>query len=214
MKTAAYFLRPFALIAVVLVSVSSAQSSSTSSQNMAGPFGFHCGMSRQAITGLVGPLKDEGVNEYSTSAAPKPFPNIGYNLLTVSPTQGLVKVSAVTNDIYTDSDGADLIRQFHTIEADLIQQYGKPTRQEDLLKPGSIWAGQDEWTISYMKKERTLASAWVFPNSTACVASIELTVEVAAPYAGVVQISFGLQGYSPPATSQTQKKNTALESSQ
>ena len=98
------------------------------------------------------------MDQYSTATAPTPFPNVGYYLLTISPTQGLLKIAAETNDIDTDTNGEDLNNQFHTIEAELTKQYGKPTRQEDFLKPRSIWGGEDEWTLSYMKKERTLSS--------------------------------------------------------
>ncbi|MGO8720605.1 MAG: hypothetical protein ACLQMO_15540 [Acidobacteriaceae bacterium] len=199
MKTTAYFLRALLPIAVgiILGGVSPAQSSSTLNQNTTGPFGFTCGMSQQAITGMVGPLKDEGVNEYSTSAAPKPYPNVGYYLLTISPTQGLVMVKAETNDIETDTDGVDIIRQFHAIETELTKQYGQPTRRDDFLKPGSIWAGQDEWTTSYMKKERTLSSHWAFSNPEGCVTAIDLSAEVADPNIGAILISFEFKGYNP-----------------
>jgi hypothetical protein len=216
MKTTAYFLRILGPIAVgvILGGACRAQSSLTSTPNTTGPFGFTCGMSTQAITRVVGSLKNDGVNEYSTSAAPKPYPNVGYYSLTIFPTRGLVKVKAETNDIDTDAEGADVIKAFHAIESDLIQQYGKPTRQEDFLKPGSVWAGQDEWTVSYMKKERTLSSDWVFPNPKGCVTAIDLTAEVAAVNIGEIAISFEFQGYRPsqelrswmsPATSRSSK---------
>lgn len=203
MKTTAYFLRVLVLIAVVVIlgGICRAQSSLTLNRNITGPFGFTCGMSTQAITSLVGPLKNDGVNEYSTSTAPKPYPNVGYYSLTISPTQGLLRVKAETNDIETDSDGADVIKKFNAVESDLAKQYGKPTRQEDFLKPGSIWAGQDEWTISYMKKERTLSSHWEFPNPNGCVTAIDLTAEVADPNIGAILISFEFKGYNPSQSS-------------
>jgi hypothetical protein len=215
MKTTAYFLRTLSVIVVgiFLGSVSPAQSTSTATQNTAGPFGFRCGASKQAITGQVGPLKDEGANEYSTATAPTPFPNVGYYRLSISPTQGLLEVSAETNDIDTDTNGAELINQFHTIEADLTKQYGKPTRQEDSLTPGSIWAGEDEWTLSYMKKERTLSSHWVFSTPNQCVTSIDLTAEVASQTTGAILIGFEFKGYVPPPENPSKKKNTTRETS-
>ncbi|MGC2252810.1 MAG: hypothetical protein WA626_19210, partial [Acidobacteriaceae bacterium] len=199
-------------IAVVLVGVSPAQTTSPAA-NSTGPFGFTCGASRQAISTMVGPLKEEGINQYSTATAPTPFPNVGYYLLTISPTQGLLKIAAETNDIDTDATGADLINQFHTIEAELIKQYGKPTRQEDSLKPGSIWAGEDEWMLSYMKKERTLASHWVFTPANHCVTSIDLTAEVANQTTGDILIGFDFNGYVPAPESPGKKKNAAMEMS-
>jgi hypothetical protein len=211
MKTAIYALRIIFLltIAIVLGGVSSAQSSPTQSRIAAGPFGFTCGMSQQAITGLVGPLKNEGVNLYTTSTAPNPYPNVGGYSLTISPTQGLLRVQAETNDIETDGDGADLIAQFHAIETELTKQYGKPTRQDDSLKPGSIWAGLDEWTISYLKKERTLSSHWIFPNPAGCVTAIELTAIVINANNGAIAMDFQLKGYSAAQPSQTGKKTIA-----
>jgi hypothetical protein len=200
MKTTGNLLRILALLAVGVIagSLCRAQSSSPRKQKPAGPFGFTCGMTTQAITGLVGPLKQEGVDEYSTTTAPKPYPNVGYYSLTISPAQGLLRVSAETNDIQTDSDGADIIKEFHAIESDLTQQYGKPTRQEDFLKPGSVWAGQDEWTLSYMKKQRTLASHWTFPAPKGCVTAIDLIAEVADTNIGEVMMRFDFQGDTSP----------------
>jgi hypothetical protein len=211
MKTASYALRIIFLLTIAIVQsgVSRAQSVSTPNPNMPGPFGFTCGMSQQAITGLVGPLKNEGVNLYTTSTAPNPYPNVGGYSLTIFPTQGLLRVQAETNDIETDSGGADLVAQFHKIETELTKQYGKPTRQDDSLKPGSIWAGQDEWTTSYLKKERTLSSHWIFPNPAGCVTAIELTAIVINPNDGAIAMDFELKGYSAVQPSPVGKKTIA-----
>jgi hypothetical protein len=215
MKKTGYFLHTLCglAIAMALVGVSAAQTASPAAQSPTGPFGFHCGANKQAISSLVGPLKEEGVNQYSTATAPTPFPNVSYYLLTISPTQGLLKVSAETDDIDTDTTGAELINRFHTIEADLTKQYGKPTRQEDALKPGSIWAGEDEWTLSYMKKERTLASHWAFAAPNHCVTSIDLTAEVANQTTGAILINFEFTGYVAPAENPGKKKNAAMDTS-
>jgi hypothetical protein len=215
MKTAGYFLRVLfvATIAMFFGGLLSAQATSPAPQSGAGPFGFTCGSNKQAITGLVGQLKEESLNQYSTATAPNPFPNVGYYLLTISPTQGLLKVTAETNDIETDTTGVDLINHFHTIEAELTKQYGKPTRQEDFLKPGSIWAGEDEWTLSYMKKQRTLASHWEFTPANHCVTSIDLTAEVANQTTGAVLIDFDFTGYVAPPESQGRKKHAAMDTS-
>jgi hypothetical protein len=215
MKAASYFLRTLCWVAigVVLVGISLAQTASPAAQNTTGPFGFRCGASKQAISSLVGPLKQEGMDRYSTATAPTPFPNIGYYLLTISPTQGLLKVSGETNDIETDTTGVDLINQFHMIEAELTRQYGKPTRQEDFLKPGSIWAGEDEWTLSYLKKQRTLASHWVFMPANHCVTSIDLTAEVANQTTGAILIGFDFNGYVPSPENSSKKKDAAMDMS-
>jgi hypothetical protein len=215
MKACGYLSRTLGGVAIAMVfgGIVSAQSASAAAQNSTGPFGFTCGASQQAISSLVGPLKEEGVDQYSTATAPTPFPNVGYYLLTISPTRGLLKVSGETNDIDTDTTGVDLINQFHTIEAELTRQYGKPTRQEDFLKPGSIWAGEDEWTLSYLKKERTLASHWVFTPPNHCVTSIDLTVEVASQTTGAILVGFDLNGYIPPPENSGKKKNASLDTS-
>ena len=215
MKNTGYCLRTLCgvAIAMVLAGVLSAQTASPAAQNATGPFGFACGTSKQAISSLVGLLKEECGNQYSTATAPTPFPNVGYYLLTISPTQGLLKVAAETNDIDTETNGVDLINQFHTIEAELKKQYGKPTRQEDFLKPGSIWAGEDEWTLSYMKKERTLSSQWVFSTPNQCVTSIDLTAEIANQTTGAILMGFEFRGYIPPPDNPVKKKSASLETS-
>jgi hypothetical protein len=215
MKTTAYFFRTLVLVAgaIFLGGISFAQSTSTPTPNTSGPFGFNCGATKQAISSQVGSLKEEGADQYSTSTAPTPFPNVSYYLLTISPTQGLLKVSAETNDIDTDTTGVDIINQFHSIEGSLTKQYGKPTRQDDFLKPGSIWAGEDEWTFSYMKKERTLSSHWVFSTPNQCVSSIDLTAEVANQTTGAVLIVFEFKGYVPSLGNPGKRKNASLETS-
>jgi hypothetical protein len=215
MKTAVYLLRTLPVVSVVmfLVAVSPAQSTSTITQSSAGPFGFTCGSNKQTITSLVGQLNPEGTDDYSTATAPAPYPNVGYYRLTISPTQGLLKIAAESNDVDTDTSGTELIRQFHAIEAELTKQYGKPTQQEDSLKPGSIWAGDNEWTLSYMKNQRTLASHWSFSTPNQCVTSIDLTAEVASQTAGAVLIVFDLKGYVPSPEKPGKKKNGSLENS-
>jgi hypothetical protein len=215
MKHPGHFCRTLCGVAIALVcgGLMSAQTTPAVAQSNAGPFGFTCGANKQAISAIVGPLKDEGVNQYSSATAPTPFPNVGYYLLTISPTQGLLKVAAETNDIDTDTTGVDIINQFHTIEAKLAKQYGKPSRQEDSLAPGSIWAGEDEWTLSYMKKQRTLASHWVFTPPNHCVTSIDLTAEVASQTTGAILIGIDFTGYVAPPESQGRKKNASMDTS-
>ncbi|MGC1869955.1 MAG: hypothetical protein WA700_03260 [Acidobacteriaceae bacterium] len=215
MKATGYFLRTLCGVAIAtfLIGVSRAQTASPAAQNTAGPFGFRCGATKQAISSLVGSLKQEGMDQYSTATAPSPFPNVGYYLLTVSPTQGLLRVSGETNDIETDTNGADLINQFNTIEAELTKQYGKPTRREDFLKPGSAWVGEDEWTLSYLKNERTLASHWVFTPANHCITSIDLTAEVADQTTGAILIGFDFNGYVPSPENLGKKKHAAMDMS-
>jgi hypothetical protein len=215
MKASGYFSRTLGGVAIAMLfgGILSAQTASPAAQNTTGPFGFTCGANKQAISHLVGPLKEEGEGQYSTATAPTPFPNVGYYLLTISPTQGLLKVSGETNDIETDTNGADLINQFHTIETELTNRYGKPTSQKDSLKPGSVWAGEDEWTLSYLKKERTLVSHWVFTPPNHCVTSIDLTAEVANQTTGAILIGFDFNGYVPPPENSGKKKNASLNTS-
>jgi hypothetical protein len=215
MKSAGYLFRSLCMVAIAMVpaGVLAAQTASPAAQNTIAPFGFSCGASKQAITTLVGPLKEEGVNQYSTATAPSPLPNVSYYLLTISPTQGLLKVAAETNDIDTDTTGAAIIHQFHTIETDLTKQYGKPTTQQDSLTPGSIWAGEDEWTYSYMKKQRTLASHWVFAAPNHCVTAIDLTVEVANQTTGAILMGFNFTGYVAPPENPGKKKIAAMDKS-
>ena len=213
MKPVCSFLRGVCVVAIAMFfgGLLSAQTTTPLAQGNGGPFGFTCGTSKQALSHLVGPLKEEGVDQYSTATAPNPFPNVGYYLLTISPTQGLLRVAGETNDIETDTTGVDLINHFHTIEAELTKRYGKPTRQEDSLKPGSIWVGEDEWTLSYMKKERTLASHWVFTPPNHCVTSIDLTAEVADQTTGAVLIGFQFTGYVAPPVNLGKKKNASMD---
>jgi len=61
------------------------------------PFGFHKGMTKDQITSVVGTqnIKEQKGDLLVATSAPKPNPIFEQYLLTVSPTQGLLKVMAI-----------------------------------------------------------------------------------------------------------------------
>jgi len=94
-----------------------------------GPFGFQMGMTREQIIKLVG--KSAVDQEYSKNdvlavrRAPVSDPAFEEYELVISPTEGLLQVSALGKTIKTDSFGTELRVAYMRIVTDLTSKYGK-----------------------------------------------------------------------------------------
>jgi hypothetical protein len=98
-----------------------------------GPFGFEKGMSRQQIIQLVGessidptPLPDKDLLLVTT--APKPNDDIVRYLLTISPSQGLLRIVAQSKLVHDPS----MVRStFQDFVVGVSQKYGPPSDKYD-----------------------------------------------------------------------------------
>src|ERR1035437_1964643 len=83
------------------------------------------------------------------------------------PDEGLLKISALGNDIRTNGFGEEVRESFKTILDAVSETYGKPEDVFDYVKHGSIWKEPEDWMMGLLKKERTLDAYWTkgpFPN--------------------------------------------------
>ena len=96
---------------------------------------------------------------YETKRLPKSLDFFEAYELWVEPGVGLCKVRAVGRTISSSSFGDQVKSEFNALEKLLLAAYGR-NKQFDFLRGGSIWADGNEWMMSMLKKERTLASFW------------------------------------------------------
>ena len=121
------------LIALLLLSLALVGSGFTQDKPT-GPFGFTKGMTREQVIQRVG---KEAVKK-NTSGQPDvlvvstaPIPNHVFEsyLLIISPTHGLLKLSAIGADVATGDTGSELMSQFDTVVAAISSKYGAGTRR-------------------------------------------------------------------------------------
>jgi hypothetical protein len=105
----------------------SAAGSSSVSATAEGPFGFDYGMTKQQVIDKLGRTalsKDSGINVLFNTA-PKPHPDFEAYILAFSPEKGLLKVTAVSKNVATSEDGADLRSKYNYFLDALKSKYGK-----------------------------------------------------------------------------------------
>lgn len=118
----------------------------------AGPFGFERGMTKEQIMKLLGAgslIKADG-NVYTFSKVPKPHPLFEEYVLIISPTEGLLKVAAISKDIETSVYGEELKASFEEIRGALTKTYGEG-KTYDFLKYDSIWNEPKDWMMGMLK---------------------------------------------------------------
>jgi hypothetical protein len=135
------------------------------------PFGFHKGMTKDQITSVVGTqnIKEQKGDLLVATTAPKPNPIFEEYLLTVSPTQGLLKVMAVGQDIQAGDTGAEVRSAFDDVVQGASQKYGKPTKIFDFCNGGTGCDSDSYWMLSLLGKNRTLMAYWQLDYVTVMV---------------------------------------------
>jgi len=121
-----------------------------------GPFGLWRGMSTHEFEGnmeQIGPFK------FKIESPPKPHSAFEFYVLQISPGAGLSWVKAVGTTIATSGFGTELQAAFESMEAKLINAYGRNSKI-DLLRTGSIWNEPREWMQALQKRERLLGATW------------------------------------------------------
>jgi hypothetical protein len=134
----------------------------TFSQEKSGPFGFEAGMTKEQIIKIVG---DGAVKEIigdtllltNVLNADRDYESYA---LKISPENGLLKIVAMGKEINTNGFGNELKSAYKDLKAALVQIYGKPNHELDVIRNGSIWLGPDDWMTGLLKRERVLNCSW------------------------------------------------------
>ncbi len=148
--------RFFGLLLVTLVSIVNSKPLIAE-----GPFGFEAGMTKQRIETLIGKIKphDEVEDVYETNKAPRGHKDFEDFSLFISPSRGLVKITALSADIETSVYGNELRSKFSEIEQEITNIYGQG-RKFDFLRSGSIWDEPKYFMTGLLTKERSLQTFW------------------------------------------------------
>jgi hypothetical protein len=176
-----------------------------------GPFGLHCGMTKNEVIQLVGERAVKESTDYSLllATAPKPHPRFELYRIFFSPQHGLLKILAAGNDVATNGFGLELKTTFTEIQDALSQIYGKP-QTFDLLRAGSIWTESQNWTMGLLKKERSLSAFWTdspFPNH---ITLIMLEAKALSTEKGYVSLTYEFEGWEAFADSLKAKQDTVF----
>ena len=159
------------------------------------PFGLHPGMTRQEIMALVGAGAVDATNSKGDvlvlDTAPRPHPSFETYSLSISPSDGLLKVVAIGKDIQTNGYGIEIMAAFHQTAEALAATYGTP-QTADWLKPGSIWDEQREWTMGLLKRERELFALW---NKDTRFSGIVLESVALSQEVGYLKLSYEFNGW-------------------
>lgn len=79
--------------------------------------------------------------------------------LIITPTSGLCKIIAWTQDIESSAYGDAVKDKFAALYDALNTKYGK-SKKLDALRPGSIWDDPRDWMMGLAKNERFLIAIW------------------------------------------------------
>ncbi|CAL62390.1 Conserved hypothetical protein; putative exported protein [Herminiimonas arsenicoxydans] len=161
----------------------------------AGPFGLNQGDSADTLAkkGNFKPSEEP----YTYIARSLTNGHSGFDLysVVVTPQQGLCKINALGKDIVTSVYGSELTSAFNRLEQQLSEKYGKAKRY-DFLRQGSIWKEPEDWTMSLLKKERTLSSFWGEKNQLAdSLMSISLEAKSLSNSKGYLLLSYEFNNF-------------------
>ncbi len=176
----------------------------------AGPFGFEYGMSKEQVTDLIGKrsLKPHPTvpNLYSAEKAPRPHPGFVLYMLVITPDKGLIKITAVSQDITTNTDGENVKVHFRDIQQALAKIYGDG-EDKDLVKDGSKLSAPSDWMESLNKNERLFATVWYFKEPKNHIETVALEARAFKPKVGYLVLSYEFEGFTSYVESRSKQKD-------
>lgn len=161
-------------------------------------FGLNMGESTAQITAKGVVLKKVSEGVWRTSYLPYGNKAFDDYWLTISPKQGLCKITAWISKIQDSSYGDNTKSKFLSLKQALTQRYGTPSNDFDFLRAGAIWKEPNEWMWSISKKERTLASFWGSETNPAKnpVKYIALQAKGVSPEVALISVGYELTNAS------------------
>lgn len=130
-----------------------------------GPFGLKMGMTIEELE-KIGAVKTEDESIYSVSKVPVPNPSFdGYGVKATKET-GLCKILAFTPSTNTNSFGDGIKSVHEDLKESLTKKYGKPEKEFNFVKTGSIWREREDFMMGLLKGDRYLSAYWESSDST------------------------------------------------
>ncbi|MGO9446636.1 MAG: hypothetical protein ACLPXB_17960 [Thiobacillaceae bacterium] len=168
----------------------------------AGPFGFTAGMSREQIIKLVGasairklPVSMTDPHYFALSTAPIPNPAFETYALTVSPTQGLVRLSAIGVTLETGDTGAELQTAFHGVVSAISRKYGEAKVYDRCSGNSTECDNSEFWMMSLKSKNRELIALWILKQPVNGVTAIEAMVNYTTMNSGYIDVQYEFIGF-------------------
>jgi hypothetical protein len=170
------------------------------------PFGFKVGWSRSQVLSAVGGGKPLIEKDSIMVLNAAPGATNGFDTFTVAISRkGLSKVLATMN-IATNRSGEQIQGKFSSIKSALVRKYGTPTKEFDFIHVGALWAEPEDFTMSLLKKERTLECYWKLADETTII--IEAGAD--ARETGTINLSYEFHPeFDSYKDDQTQKEQTS-----
>jgi hypothetical protein len=155
-------------------------------QNRPTPFGFHAGWSHDEVVSAVGKshVKKEKDSLVLFDAAPGNSNGFERFMVALS-SKGLGKILASV-DVPTNRSGEQVREKYAAIKSALVAKYGTPTNDWDFIHSGALFSEPEDFTMSLVKEERTLACSWDLADRT----SILLEANGSNSQEAVIRLSY------------------------
>lgn len=122
---------------------------------IAGPFGVDEGMSASSL-----PEATEFSRWMYSFKPEKAHRLFAEHFVSATPQHGVCLVGAVGHPQQNDRFGEKVRNLFLDIRAQLTAIYGPPTKEVDILKPGSIYRDPNDWVAAVKHNERLYEAVW------------------------------------------------------
>jgi len=166
----------------------------------AGPFGFEKGMTKTQVVALLGADHVKTSNEpdlLKVTSAPNPYPLFEDYALMFSPTEGLLKIRALSKDVGADAYGFAMKADFQELQESLTAIYGSPSSAHDILLSGSMWTDPQYWMMGLLKKQRILYSVWILKSAAANhVTTVQLQAVGTSTDAGFLELDYEFESFT------------------
>jgi hypothetical protein len=149
---------------------------------------------------------------YSCSTAPKPHSAFESYILKASEKHGICWVKGVGRDIDDNGYGSNTKSAHAELVTLLSKPYGPADESMDLILPGSLWDGPNEWLMSIKKQERIVTSIWkdLAVTSKPDLDRIYLAVSATGSKTGWVGLEYYAKYYDDCAQANAESESDAL----
>ena len=173
----------FVIVSLFIITLSATQ-----------PFGFSKGMTYEELKSIDPEIINQSDDLYIVKP-PKPSPLFDLYAVRVHKIGGLYYVKALS-EIDTNIYGMNLKSSYNKIVDGVIDKYGEPEGNIDMLLPGSIWDEPQDYMMSLLKEERYVITEW---NSLALkdfgLKKILMNMSAFSKNDGVITLGYYFEGF-------------------
>lgn len=174
----------------------------------AGPFGLTQGT---PVSRLLVVKKLDGDYRYEVRV-PTPLSEFDFYIATVTPGEGLCRVTAIGRTLENDSNGASARAVYTSLKNALDEKYGN-SKAFDFVHLGALFDKPSEFAMAIFRNERSLSAFWDNQERSrlpADLSSIQLSVKALSSSKTYVNISYELGNFDACQRSINSLKSRAL----